>query len=196
VPGHAAVGVDDDLAAGQAGVAHRSAEDELAGRVDQQPHVGGVEGRQVDSARHRAEHLLADVGVEQAVDVDVGGVLAGDDDGVQPHRLVAVVLDGDLRLAVRAQVREHARLADLGQPPGQPVGQRDRQRHQLGRLVGGVAEHQALVAGALPGDLVVGEPSTRASYAVSTPCAMSGDCAPMATLTPHDAPSKPLAEES
>ena len=28
------------------------------------------------------------------------------------------------------------------------VGQRDRQRHQLGRVVAGVAEHQALVAGA------------------------------------------------
>ena len=30
----AAVGVDDDLAAGQAGVAHRPADHELAGRVD------------------------------------------------------------------------------------------------------------------------------------------------------------------
>src|SRR5690606_34049284 len=34
VTGHAAVGVDDDLAAGQAAVAHRAADDELAGRVD------------------------------------------------------------------------------------------------------------------------------------------------------------------
>ena len=34
VTGRAAVGVDDDLAAGQAGVAHRAADHELAGRVD------------------------------------------------------------------------------------------------------------------------------------------------------------------
>src|SRR5690606_17147902 len=34
VAGHAAVGVDDDLAAGQAAVAHRAADHELAGRVD------------------------------------------------------------------------------------------------------------------------------------------------------------------
>ena len=34
VAGHAAVGVDDDLAPGQPGVAHRSAGDEPAGRVD------------------------------------------------------------------------------------------------------------------------------------------------------------------
>ena len=32
--GHAAVRVDDDLAAGQAGVAHRPADDEAARRVD------------------------------------------------------------------------------------------------------------------------------------------------------------------
>ncbi len=39
-------------------------------------------------------------------------------------------------------------------------------------------------------------PSTRFSYAVSTPCAMSGDCAPMDTETPQEAPSKPFLEES
>ncbi len=31
---HAAVGVDDDLTAGQAAVAHRAADNETAGRVD------------------------------------------------------------------------------------------------------------------------------------------------------------------
>ena len=36
VAGGAAVGVDDDLAAGQAGVAHRAADHELAGRVDEE----------------------------------------------------------------------------------------------------------------------------------------------------------------
>ena len=36
VAGHAAVGVDDDLAPGQPGVAHRAADDEAPGRVDQQ----------------------------------------------------------------------------------------------------------------------------------------------------------------
>ena len=36
----------------------------------------------------------------------------------------------------------------------------------------------------------------RASIAWSTPCAMSGDCEPIDTLTPHDAPSKPFFDES
>ena len=37
--GHAAIGVDDDLATGQTGVAHGATDDELAGRVDEHPHV-------------------------------------------------------------------------------------------------------------------------------------------------------------
>ena len=75
--------------------------------------------------------------------------------------------------------------------------QLDRQRHQLGGVGAGVAEHQALVAGALPVQLVVcGSPSTRDSYAVSTPWAMSGDCEPMDTDTPQEAPSKPFLDES
>jgi hypothetical protein len=45
--------------------------------------------------------------------------------------------------------------ACLGQPLGQPVRQGDRQRHQLGRVVARVPEHQPLVAGALLVELVV-----------------------------------------
>ena len=40
-------------------------------------------------------------------------------------------------------------LRTAGQAAGQPVRQRDRQRHQLRGVGAGVAEHQALVAGAL-----------------------------------------------
>jgi hypothetical protein len=43
VAGVAAVGVDDDLAAGEAGVAHRAADLEPPGRVHQQPVPVGVE---------------------------------------------------------------------------------------------------------------------------------------------------------
>ena len=43
VAGHAAVGVDDDLAAGQTGVAHRAADLEAAGGVDQQAVALGVQ---------------------------------------------------------------------------------------------------------------------------------------------------------
>ena len=41
-----------------------------------------------------------------------------------------------------------------GQLAAEAVREHDRRRHQLGRLVAGVAEHQALVAGALLGGLL------------------------------------------
>ena len=75
-------------------------------------------------------------------------MLGRDDDGLDPLRDAVLVLDGDLGLAVRAQVGELAGLADLGEPPRHAVGQRDRQRHELGRLAAGEAEHHPLVAGA------------------------------------------------
>jgi hypothetical protein len=82
-------------------------------------------------------------------------VLRGDHHGVDGDRLVVLVDHGDLGLAVRAQVGHGAVLTHRGEPTGEAVGQRDRQRHELGRLVGGVPEHEALVAGALPRDLVL-----------------------------------------
>lgn len=130
-------------------VAHRAADLEAPGRVDQQ---AVALGHQLDALvgqrlELRLHDELADVRGQQRVQVDVAGVLRGDHHGVEADGLVAVVLDGDLGLAVRAQVRDGPVLADLGEPLGEAVRQRDRQRHQLGGLVRGVAEHQALVAG-------------------------------------------------
>src|SRR6478735_4994728 len=53
VAGHAAVGVDDDLAAGQAGVAHRAADLETPGGVDEQPGR-----RRVEVHLQRRQHRL------------------------------------------------------------------------------------------------------------------------------------------
>ena len=75
-------------------------------------------------------------------------MLRRDDDGPHPLRDAALVLDGHLGLAVGPEVRQLAGLADLGQPARHPVGEGDRQRHQLGRLAAGEAEHHPLVAGA------------------------------------------------
>jgi hypothetical protein len=82
-------------------------------------------------------------------------VLRRQDDRVDRDRDHAVVADGDLRLAVRPQVVELARLAHRGEALGETVGEPDGQRHVLGGLVRRVAEHDALVAGALPVELVV-----------------------------------------
>src|SRR5699024_3461473 len=100
VAGHAAVGVDDDLAPGETAVTHRTADDEPAGRVDQH---AGVVALDPDAVDLRLDDLRLDVLV-QRVEVDVLGVLGGQHRGVQTHRLVAGVLDGHLGLAVGAQV--------------------------------------------------------------------------------------------
>ena len=142
----AAVGVDDDLAAGQPGVALRATDDERAGRVHQQAVAGGVE---VELLEHGRDDVLGDRGTQLRLQVDVRLVLRGEDDGVEPDGAVAVVADGDLRLAVGAQAGDDALLAHERQALGQPVREPDRQRQERRRLVARVAEHQALVARAL-----------------------------------------------
>ena len=151
VAGGAAVGVDDDLAPGEAGVGVGPAEHEAAGGVGQQLVlvVGELLGQQ------RVDHVLPQVGLEQGLDVEAGLVLAGDEHRLQADGPAVLVLERDLGLAVGPQVGQHARLAHLGQPLGQPVGQPDRQRHEVFGLVAGVAEHHPLVAGALGADLVL-----------------------------------------
>ncbi len=144
VAGHAAVGVDDDLAAGQAGVAHRPADDEAAGRVDV---VGGFDRAQLsrnDRPCDGLDHVPADRRLGDFV-----VVLGGQDDRPHRHRLAELVLDGDLRLAVGPQVGQRLVLAHLRHLLREPMRQRDGQRHQLGCLAAGEAEHHSLVAGAL-----------------------------------------------
>src|SRR5690606_7611559 len=144
VTGHAAIGVDDDLAPGQAAVAHRAADHELAGRVDVELGVLVQQlGRQgvLDDQLHD--------GLFQVVLADVRVVLGGQHHGIDADHLAAVVTAGDLGLGVRAQPGQQAGLAGLGLALDQAVAEDDRRRHQHIGLVAGVAEHQALVAGAL-----------------------------------------------
>ena len=145
----AAVGIDDDLTAGQAGVALRAAHDEAAGGVDI---ILGVLVQQL-GGDGGLDDLLHHVGA-QLLHADGIAVLAGNDHSVHADGLAVHVLDSDLALAVRTQIVQLAALADFGQLLGQLVGQADGHGHQLGGLVAGITEHHALVAGAA--DLIVG----------------------------------------
>ena len=80
---------------------------------------------------------------------DAFGVLGGNDDGGDFFGLAVDVADGDLRLGVRAEPRGLAALANFGEAAPEAVGEHDGRGHQLGRFVAGIAEHEALVAGAL-----------------------------------------------
>ena len=111
VRGRAAVGVDDDLAAGQTGVAHRAADDELAGRVAVEEALLLEPPRVVEILRKdRLEDGLRDVGLHQGLDVDALAMLGRNDDALDLDRpapaVGLLVPDRHLRLAVGAEVRE------------------------------------------------------------------------------------------
>src|SRR5579859_2880644 len=149
----AAVGIDDDLPSGEPGVAHRPADDELAGRVAVEEVARFDAPRVVQLLREdRLEHVGDEIGLEQRLDVDALAMLRRDDDALDLHRaappvVVLLVPDGDLRLTVRPQVEQLLGLAHGGQPAREPVREHDRQRHELFGLVRRVTEHHSLVAG-------------------------------------------------
>ena len=140
----AAVGIDDDLAAGQPAVAVRTADHEPAGRIDvigdlavdqllRQQRLDDVLDDEV------ADFLLLHVRASCCVETTTVSMRTG----LSPsYSMVTWLL-----LSGRSQSTSPL-LAGLGQAIEDPVRQGDRQRHQLGRVVAGVAEHQALVAGA------------------------------------------------
>ncbi len=136
-----AVGVDDDLAAGETGVPVRPADHEGARRV----HVPDGVLREPAVGQD-----LADVGLHDGADVGRGlafvGVLVADDDLRDLDRLAVLVADRELALGVGAKRRFRTGLPRLGEAAEDRMGVLDRRRHELGRLHRGVAEHDALVA--------------------------------------------------
>ena len=140
--GNSAVGIDDDLAAGETGVGHGTTHDEFPGGVDIVfclfiDHLLGENGK---------DDLGDDV-VPDLVMGDFRGVLGGDDDRVDPRGPSVNVLNAHLRLSVRSEVIENLLFPDLRELTGQLVGVHDRHRHKLFGLCGRVAEHHALVSG-------------------------------------------------
>ena len=179
VTGHAAVRVDDDLAAGQAGVAHRPAGHEPAGRVDVHHRVDGAQRLGDDRQDDRLRRGRC------------GSARRGRRGRAATRRRPSAPASGTPRsystvtwvLPSGPEVRQLAGLADLGEPARHAVRERDRQRHQLRRLAAGEPEHHPLVAGA---ELDARAPRpTRTSSAASTPIAMSGDCSLTDTSVPQ-----------
>jgi len=92
----AAIGIHDDLAAGQSGIAHRPAGHELPGRVAVDEVLLAEALRVVEILRQdRLDHMLDQVGLEERLDVEAVAVLRRDE-----H---ALDLDG----AARAGDGEH-----------------------------------------------------------------------------------------
>ena len=142
VTADAAVGVHDDLTAGQTGVAVRTADDETAGRVDE---ILGILIQQMgrnDLLYHLLDHVLANLR-----EGHLRAVLGGNNNRIHTDGLIVlVILYGNLALAVRTEIVEHTVLAYLGQTLCQLVRQRDRHRHKLLGLIARITEHHALIA--------------------------------------------------
>ncbi len=140
MPAPAAVGVDDDLAAGDAGVGGGTAVAEVSRRVH-------VELRRAvpPVTKHAGAEHLAHV-LRNGLLVRRLGVLRRDYHRGDFAWLVPLVEDRHLGLAVGAEEIDCPGLAILGEPPRELVCKQDRQRHQLVGLVGRVPEHDALVS--------------------------------------------------
>jgi hypothetical protein len=109
-------------------------------------------GPPMTKRQHRLDDLLDhrfdELGLHLGAVAHLGRMLARQHDGVDGVRLAVDVAHGDLALRVRAQERQPAVLAQLRLALDQAVRVVDGRGHELGRLVAGVAEHEALVAGA------------------------------------------------
>src|SRR5688500_1310705 len=97
----APIGVDDDLASGEAGVAHGTADRERAGPIH------AIDRLRVEPALgyRRLDHDVADLRNDAVVD-DVRIVLSRDDDRVHALRNAVRVLHGHLTLSVGPKPRE------------------------------------------------------------------------------------------
>ena len=185
----AAVGVDDDLAAGEPGVGLRAADLEAAGGVHEDAHAARVELGEL--AQHRVDHLGLDVGREQRLDVDLLAVLRADQHGV------------DARPASRPRTRSRPgscrRAAGTGTTPALRTSARrlaSRCAIAIGSGISSSVSRHAKpnIMPWSPAPSVSrssAEWPSRCSSASSTPRAMSGDCSWIAVMTPHVSPSRP-----
>jgi len=125
-----AVGVHNDLSAGQAGVAVGAADDEIAGGIDMD--VGDIVDVKAVIAQHGGDDAFPDVAAQLA-HFESGRVHDGNHHGIDAqHIAVFIVLNGYLGLAVGPQ--QVVGVDAGGQPIGKGAGQGDGQRHQLGGL--------------------------------------------------------------
>ena len=138
---HPAVGIDDDFSTGQSAVPLRTPDHEATGRVDVQLGVF------VDKLLRKGlvDDQIHD-GLAELLVLDLFVVLGADDDRVDANGNVVFVFEGNLSFTVRAQKVDDLLLPDCGQLAREHVRILDRRRHELGALVGGISEHQALIS--------------------------------------------------
>ena len=161
-----AVGIDDDLASGEAGVAVGAADNEFAGgvyielesAVEQMLKLCGELGTcagnedSLDVARDGVEHTAVGCFLREVfAGKDKLVVLGRDNDCIYAHgAMVLVIFDSHLTFRVGTEISHiHTLATYLGESHHERVAQGERKGYVEVGLVCGVAEHHALVAGAL-----------------------------------------------
>lgn len=140
------IGINNDLAAGEAGITLGTTDDEETGWLDV------VDGPviQVLGRNNLLDDLLLYL-LSELLGGDILAVLGRDDDGIYAERYnsatIVGILDRDLGLGVGAQPREAAVVAGLLHGVVELVRQQDGQGQQLRSLVSGISEHDALITG-------------------------------------------------
>ena len=149
--------VDDDFAPREARVAVRSADDELARRVDMELDVvaeKGLYGRahaRLDPRDENVLDVLLDLREHRGLGVEIV-VLGRKDDGLDSlGRIVIGVLNGHLGLRIGAEVRHRARrfAANGCELAEEPVGKLERKRHEVLRFPRRITKHHPLIARSL-----------------------------------------------
>ena len=166
----AAVRVDDNLAARDAGIPVGASDNELARGIDMKNIVianqlGQAVVRTLQTRLHARDedrtHILTDALLHHALGLLLGHTVAGldelvmlcrHDDRMYTHGLVryAVILHRHLTLGIGTQIGHRRSLASYyGQLLEYYVREDQRSGHVLARLVAGVTEHYTLIARAL-----------------------------------------------
>ena len=140
----AAIGIDDDLAPRQACVAIGPADLERTRGVDM-PLCIGIDPTFGQQLGDDALHIGLELGFLGALVIALG-VLGGDDHRSAGHRRAVFIAQRDLALGVGFKERRRTALAIRRQPFENLVAVVDRRRHEIGGLVAGKTEHDALVA--------------------------------------------------
>ena len=138
------VGVHDDFASGEAGVALGTADDESSGRVDKE---AGAVGEKLCG-----EFFADDFGDEEIAEravADFGGVLGGDDHVGDANDVEPVIFHGDLAFGVGAQPVHLTAFSDACEGSAEAVREHDGSGHEFWGFGARVAEHDSLVTGAL-----------------------------------------------
>ena len=163
------IGVDNDLASRQTGIAVRSADHEFAGGVhvvgdvallEKRFDLGGVHSFAENARNENLDHIFANLREHAPIGLGLAAGFLGRDEFVvlgahhngvdATGAAVVIVFHRDLALGVGAQIGHHLPFAtNVGQHDENVVRQRKRQGHVTVGLVVGITEHHALVAGAL-----------------------------------------------